>query len=64
MLTRDQLSERLMAFDVKQLAEAAQVSTKTIYRLRNKTIAPNFATVEALLAGMERLSKPKARRAA
>ncbi len=64
MLNRKELADRLQTFDVQALAEAAKVSTKTIYRLRAMENAPNWATVESLLAAMDKLSKQKPRKAA
>jgi predicted transcriptional regulator len=57
MLTQDELAKRLAAFNVEDLSREAKVSTKTIYRLRNKLTAPNFSTLERLLEAMERMSE-------
>lgn len=59
MTTRQQLSALLRAVNVEALHAASGVSTKTIYRLRNDANAPNLATVERLLAGVEKLGKAK-----
>ena len=53
-----------MAFNVKEIAQEAGVSTKTIYRLRGKEIPPNYSTVERIVAAADRLMKPTKRRAA
>jgi DNA-binding phage protein len=64
MLNRQELADRLQKFDVQAIAQAAQVSARTIYRLRNMEHAPNWATVESILAAMDKLSKQKPRKAA
>jgi len=59
MVTRDELAEMLLAVNVEDVAREAGVSTKTIYRLRHKANPPNFATVERILAAIERLQAPE-----
>ncbi len=58
MLTRDQLSDLLRKVNVEAIAREADVSTKTIYRMRHKANAPTYTTVEKLLAAYERLHGP------
>lgn len=57
MLTQDQLAKALMGVHVEDFAKAADVSAKTIYRLRNKTHAPSFATMQKIVAALERQRK-------
>lgn len=59
MLTRDELSALLLSVNVEEIAREANVSTKTIYRMRHKENAPNYATIERILAAVARLNKPK-----
>lgn len=58
MLTRDQLSAILWDVSVKDTAAAAELSTKTLYRLRHKDNAPNLDTIERVVAAVARL-KPE-----
>ena len=62
MTTPEQLAEMLRDVNVAQVARAANVSTKTIYRLRHfdpagKT-APNLRTVQRLLDAIKATKKP------
>ena len=53
MLTLPELAERLRAANVEQVAKAADVSTKTIYRIRSDPeYRPNLRTMEALEAAV------------
>ena len=62
MLTRDELSALLQGVNVEDIAREANVSTKTIYRMRHKANAPNYATIERILAAVARLKKPSKQR--
>lgn len=55
MLTPQELSERLKAVNVEALAKEADVSVKTIYRLRHMTHSPRLDLVVKLVAAMDRL---------
>jgi DNA-binding phage protein len=55
MLTRDQLADLLATVNVREVAREADVSTKTIYRLRNKQNSPTLDTVEQIVAAVRRL---------
>ncbi len=56
MLTRDQLAAILRDVSVEDTAAAANLSTKTLYRLRHKKNAPNLQTVEKVLAAVASLN--------
>lgn len=62
MMTRDQLAELLGTVAVEDVAREANVSTKTIYRLRHKQHAPTLDTVEKILAAV-RVIKGRRRQA-
>ncbi len=53
MVNPEQLAEMLRGVNVAEVAKAANVSTKTIYRLRHQLNAPNMATVNKLLAAIK-----------
>lgn len=55
MLTRDQLADMLSTVNVVDVAREAKVATKTIYRLRHKANPPNLATVEKIVAAVNRI---------
>ncbi len=55
MMNRDQLAELLRTVNVDDLHRESGISTKTIYRLRNKENAPTLDTVEALVAAVKRV---------
>lgn len=57
MLTRDELSALLLGVNVEEIAREANVSTKTIYRMRHKANAPSYATIERIVAAAQRLKK-------
>lgn len=59
MLTRDELSALLLGVNVEEVAREANVSTKTIYRMRHKANFPNLRTVEQIVAAVERMKKPQ-----
>lgn len=59
MMTTDQLAELLRTVSVNDLAAEANVSTKTIYRLRHKLNSPTLGTVESLVAAIGRLKARK-----
>ncbi len=58
MVTRDELAAQLRTVNVEDVAREANVSIKTIYRLRNKKTSPSLDTVAALLGAISRLRKP------
>lgn len=58
MVTPEQLAELLRGVNVAEVARAANVSTKTIYRLRQEKHAPNMATVRKLLDAIKASKKP------
>ena len=62
MLTRDQLAELLGSVNVEELSREADVSTKTIYRLRHRMHAPTLDTVAKLLDAVKKMQR-KSRRA-
>lgn len=55
MITREQLADLLMTVNVEDLAREAQISTKTVYRLRHKQHSPTLDTVTQIVAAVERL---------
>jgi len=55
MLTADQLADLLATVNVEEVAREADVSTKTIYRLRHKANSPTLDTVAAILAAVDRV---------
>ena len=61
MLTPDQLSKALLAVNVEDFAKAADVSAKTIYRLRQKTNKPSFETLQKIMAALERQRRAAAK---
>ncbi len=65
MLTKTELAEALKGVNVAELAKAADVSTKTIYRYRSGTEhSPNLETVTRLLAAAKTLRRKGAKVAA
>ena len=64
MLTQDQLAARLMEVSVEEVAKEANVSTKTIYRLRHKKHSPRLELAERVLAAIARIKKRAAQAAA
>lgn len=61
MMTTDQLADLLRTVNVNDLAAEANVSTKTIYRLRHKLNSPTLGTVESLVAAVRRLKGRKSK---
>lgn len=55
MVTQKQLADMLARVNVQAVAQAAGVSTKTVYRLRHQANPPNFSTVQKLLAGIKKV---------
>ena len=53
MVTPKELSDLLHGVNVAAIAKAANVSTKTVYRLRHQDHSPNMQTVHRLLAAIE-----------
>lgn len=58
MVTQQQLADLLQDVNVEEVARAAKVSTKTIYRLRHQQNFPNMATVVRLLDAIKATKKP------
>lgn len=61
MVTPEQLAELLRGVNVAEVAKAANVSTKTVYRLRHQSNPPNMKTVQKLLDAIK-ATKPARRR--
>jgi DNA-binding phage protein len=57
MVTRTELAAMLAGVNVEEVAKAAKVSTKTIYRLRHQRHAPTLDTVERIIEAIK-LVKP------
>ena len=57
MITRQELADLLHTVDAKDLADTAQVSIKTIYRLRKQVNVPSLEMVERLLAAIKQLRR-------
>ncbi len=66
MLTPEQLAELLRGVNVAEVAKAADVSTKTVYRLRQYNpdgkAQPSLTTIRKLAAAVE-AQKPARKRA-
>jgi DNA-binding XRE family transcriptional regulator len=62
MLTSKQLAEMLKTVDAEAVAKLADVSVKTIYRLRNQKNSPTLATAERLVAAVNALRPRMPRR--
>jgi DNA-binding phage protein len=58
MVTQQQLADMLAGVNVEDVARAADVSTKTIYRLRRKQHSPTLGTVEKILAAIAVVQAP------
>lgn len=52
-----QLADALWSVNVEAVAREANVSTKTIYRLRHKKHAPSIKTFTELMAAVARIKK-------
>jgi DNA-binding phage protein len=52
MVTQQQLADMLAGVNVEDVARAANVSTKTIYRLRHMQHSPTLGTVEKILGAI------------
>lgn len=61
MLDKTELAERLKRVNVKAVSEAAGVSEKTVYRLRNLQTNPSYETTRRLIGACRELTKKKAR---
>ena len=57
MVTSDKLAELLLTVNVEDVAREADVSTKTIYRLRHKQHSPTLDTVQRILDAIDRLNE-------
>ena len=62
MLTREQLADLLQKVNVEEIAKAANVSTKTIYRMRHKANRPSYATIEKIVAAVADIKRTVKRR--
>ena len=63
MLTKHELAARLRAVNVGEVASLADVSEKTVYRLRNMTANPTYETAARLIAACDAIaSRTKTRR--
>lgn len=62
MVTPEQLAELLRGVNVAEVAKAANVSTKTVYRLRHQSNLPNMQTVQKLLDAIKATKQPARRR--
>ena len=54
-LTRDDLAKLLSGISVADVAREAEISPKTIYRLRHRQNSPNLETVEKIVAAIRRI---------
>jgi len=52
MVTSQQLAEMLSTVNVEDVARAANLSTKTIYRLRHQQHSPTLDTVQRILTAI------------
>lgn len=59
MMNRDQLADLLHTVNVEDVAREANVSTKTIYRLRHKKNAPTLDTLSSIVDAVTRLKRRK-----
>jgi predicted transcriptional regulator len=57
MLTRSKLADLLKKVNVREVADEANVSTKTIYRLRHQETAPSVDVAERLALAVERIKR-------
>lgn len=57
MLTRSKLADLLQKVNVREVADEAGVSTKTIYRLRHQANAPSVDMAEKLSNAVERIKR-------
>jgi len=55
MITSEQLAEMLAEVNVEEVAREADVSVKTIYRLRHQQHSPTLDTVHRLLGAIDRV---------
>lgn len=55
MVTSEQLAEQLRTVNVEAVAKEANVSTKTIYRLRHMQHSPRLDVAERILSAIERV---------
>lgn len=60
MVTREQLAALLQTVNVEDVAREAEVSTKTVYRLRHQTNIPRLDVVERILKAVEKLQEQAA----
>lgn len=61
MVTSERLAELLADVNVEDVAREANVSIKTIYRLRHKRNSPTLATVARILDAIKRLRRQTAK---
>jgi DNA-binding phage protein len=62
MITEIDLARRLRERSAPQIARAAGLSLKTVYRLRDGTNSPTLQTVHRLLAALDMLDARDAKR--
>lgn len=55
MLTRDTMADLLKDVNVVEVAKEAEVSTKTIYRLRQKGTSPSLDTCVQIIEAVARI---------
>lgn len=64
MVTPQQLAAMLRDVNAEEVAAAANVSLKTIYRLRHERHVPNLATVQRLLDAIKAMKRKSSKVAA
>ena len=64
MMTKDQLAALLLTVPVEAVAKEADVSTKTIYRLRHMATNPTIDSVARIVAAAKRIKAKRAKAAA
>ncbi len=62
MLTRSKLADLLQKVNVREVADEAGVSTKTIYRLRHQENSPSVDMAERLAQAVERIKRRNKKR--
>jgi len=62
MMTRNELTKALASFSAIKIAELADISTKTVYRIRqDPDYMPNMGTVGRIEKALKALGKRKAK---
>ena len=57
MLTKQELAARLLKVNVEEVAALADVSEKTVYRLRNMATNPTYATASRLIDACDAIER-------